>query len=137
MTKKILLIALLSLALFACNDDKKQEKALLNEVIKVHDKVMTDDGVVMKNKMKLDAIASLDKTPATKDSVAVYKKLLSNADDTMMDWMNKFNADYTGKSHTEIMDYLNAQKQQVLKIQAQLDTAIAQSNRYLIKNKQK
>jgi len=137
MLKKILLIATAALIITGCSDNKAQEKTLLNEVIKIHDKVMVDDGVVMQNKTKLKALTTNNPTPGVKDSVEMYSKLLNNADDTMMTWMNKFNPDFTGKSHDEVMDYLTKQKAQIIKINAQLDTAISASNVYISKNKTK
>jgi hypothetical protein len=137
MLKKIILIAVTGLILVGCSDNKAQEKALLDEVIKVHDKVMVDDGLVMKNKMQLKGIAASNTTPGVKDSVALYSKLLDDADDSMMTWMNKFNPDFTGKSHSDVMDYLNKQKAQIGKINSQLDSAIAVSNNYITKNKAK
>ena len=136
MFKKTLLIAAVTgFALSGCADNKVQEKALLDSVIKVHDKVMMDDGVVMKNKMLLKGIASKDSAAAVKDSSEYYSKLLGDADDSMMTWMNKFNPDFTGKSHSEAMDYLHKQKEQITKISLQLDSAITASNNYIKKAK--
>lgn len=128
---------LATIALFSCNDNRKQEKALLTDVIKTHDKLMNDDGLIMKNKMKLKALAIKDTSPVVKDSVAAYTKLLDDADDIMMGWMNKFNPDFTGKSHEEIMTYLGQQKAQILKIDGQLKSAVKASDTYLIKVNQK
>jgi len=137
MFKKILLISTLALIISSCSDDKAKEKALLNEVIKIHDKVMVDDGIVMQNKTKLKALTTNNPAPGIKDSVELYSKLLDNADDSMMTWMNKFNPDFTGKSHGEVMDYLTKQKAQIIKINTKLDSAIAASNTYISKNKVK
>jgi len=108
MNKKTLLVAFLALALFGCNDDKKQETALLDSITTVHDKIMADDGVIMNKKMQLKGIAAKDNSK--KDSVAAYTKTLSDADDVMMNWMNKFNPVFSGKSHQQIMDYLHQQQ---------------------------
>jgi hypothetical protein len=133
--KKTLLIALLGLIISSCNDNKTREKSLLNEVIKTHDKLMADDGAIMKNKMQLKTLAKSDTT--IKDSVAVYSKTLDNADDAMMTWMNKFNPDFTGKSHEQIMTYLNTQKVQILKLDSQINNAVKASNNYILKVKGK
>jgi len=89
--KRILICVALAILAAGCSDDKNQEKLLLDTVIKTHDKLMADDGVIMKNKMALKPFAS---APATKDSVAIYTKTLSDADDAMMGWMNKFSPDF-------------------------------------------
>jgi len=130
--KTILFAALLGLLISSCGDDKASEKALLDEVIKTHDKLMADDGVIMKNKTALKSL-----TTADKDSVAAYNKLLDNADDAMMNWMNKFSPDFTGKSHEQVMTYLNGQKAEILKLDSQINKAITQSNTYITKAKGK
>jgi hypothetical protein len=133
MTKKIFIPLLACAALFGCNDDKKQEQTLLNDVIKTHDKLMVDDGAIMKNKMLLKAIPATD----AKDSVVFYTKSLDDADNAMMGWMNKFNPDFTGKTHKEIIDYLTTQKVEIAKIDSQINVTLAKSNSYLSKNKTK
>ena len=132
--KRILICVALAILAAGCSDDKNQEKLLLDTVIKTHDKLMADDGVIMKNKMALKPFAS---APATKDSVAIYTKTLSDADDAMMGWMNKFSPDFTGKSHEQIMTYLHSQKAQILKLDSQINGAVKASNQYLTKIKTK
>jgi hypothetical protein len=133
MTKKLFIPLFACIALFGCNDDKKQEQALLNDVIKTHDKLMVDDGAIMKNKMLLKAIAPTD----AKDSVVFYTKSLDDADNAMMSWMNKFSPDFTGKTHEQIITYLTMQKAEILKIDSQINITLAKSNSYISKNKTK
>jgi hypothetical protein len=133
MNKKTLLIAIFALALFGCNDDKKQETTLLDSVKAVHDKIMADDGVIMNKKMQLKSIVAKD--ASKQDSVAAYTKILGDADDVMMNWMNKFNPVFSGKSHQQIMDYLHQQQAELLKINLTLDSAIKVSNNYISKTK--
>ncbi|WP_179414020.1 hypothetical protein HDF19_17295 [Mucilaginibacter sp. E4BP6] len=135
MTKKLFIPLLACVALFGCNDDKKQEQALLNDVIKTHDKLMADDGAIMKSKMQLKMIATGN--AAAKDSVAVYSKSLDDADGSMMNWMNKFSPDFTGKTHEQVMTYLNNQKAEIAKIDSQITVTLAKSNSYISKNKMK
>ncbi|WP_461452591.1 hypothetical protein [Mucilaginibacter sp.] len=137
MTKKLFIPLLACIALLGCNNDKDQEKALLNDVIKTHDKLMTNDGAIMKNKMQLKSIAAKDASAAVKDSVAAYSKLLNDADNSMMMWMDKFNPDFTGKTHQQIMSYLNTQKAEVVKLDTTMVIAIAVSNNYINKAKTK
>jgi hypothetical protein len=133
MTKKLFIPLLACVALLGCNDDKKQEQTLLNDVIKTHDKLMVDDGVIMKNKMLLKAMPVTD----AKDSVVFYTKSLDDADNSMMNWMNKFNPDFTGKTHEQVMTYLNTQRVEIAKIDSQINVTLAKSNSYLSKNKAK
>lgn len=135
MMRKTIVVLFASVILFGCNDDKKQETALLNDVIKTHDKLMADDDAIMKNKMELKSLAN--SKAAIKDSVAVYSKNLDDADNMMMAWMSKFSPDFTGKTHAQIMSYLSSQKTQILKLDTQINNAIAASNKYLLKVKVK
>jgi len=132
--KKTIIAALTCLALFGCTDNKKQEKALLDSVISVHDKVMGKDEQLMKNKMKLDTLL---KSKLTGDTAAEKEQLmglsiqLTNAEDAMEKWMQKFEPDPKGKSHQEIMDYYSNQKVQVTAIDSALNAAINASGSYL------
>ncbi len=135
MMRKTIVTLFAGFVLFGCNNDKKQETALLNDVIKTHDKLMADDDAIMKNKMALKSLAKSDAT--IKDSVAVYSKTLDDADNAMMAWMNKFSPDFTGKTHEQVMAYLNSQKTQILKLDTQINDAIATSNKYISKVKAK
>lgn len=130
--KKYIGIALSLAILLGCADNKKQEKLLLDSVIAVHDKVMTNDEHLMKNKMLLDSI--IKNVPA-KDSAKVYLKLVDDADNAMSDWMHKFDVENRGKSHQEIIDYLNDQKKKISAIDVQISKAINESEKYLNQNK--
>jgi uncharacterized lipoprotein NlpE involved in copper resistance len=134
--KKIVIAVFIGFTLLGCTDKKAQEKTFLDEVIKVHDKVMDADEQLMKNKMQLDTLVK--NSPASeKDSAVIYVKLLNNAENSMEDWMHKFNPDQTGKSHDETMAYLGSQKKQIMTIDSQLNAAINKSNKYLLKVKSK
>ncbi|WP_426588365.1 hypothetical protein [Mucilaginibacter sp. R-33] len=117
--------------LLGCTDTKKQEKDLLNQVIAVHDKVMANDEQLMKNKMLLDSLIKKNAPNVNKDSAQVYLKLVDDADNAMSDWMHKFDAENKGKSHQEIMDYLEAQKKLISKIDTQITIAVAGSTKYI------
>ena len=49
--RNLLIATFIALILSACADEKKQEKDLLDDLLKVHDKVMGNDDALMKNKM--------------------------------------------------------------------------------------
>jgi len=133
--KRILFFVALAIIATGCSADKDQEKLLLDTVIKTHDKLMADDGAIMKNKMSLKAFAN--PSSDIQDSITYYNKLLGNADDAMMNWMNKFSPDFTGKTHEQIMAYLNDQKAQVLKLDSQINNAVSSSNKFIQKVKTK
>jgi hypothetical protein len=134
LTKLIMAVAASVSILSACTDTKKQEKDALNEVIKVHDEAMAKSEEAIKNKMLLD---SLTKVSALKDTTkaTVVINNLSTADKAMEDWMHQFNADYTGKAHEEIMQYLADQKKKVVQVNNHLSAVVSQSNQFLATQK--
>jgi len=134
MNKLFYSVILISLVLSACNDGKKEEKALQQEVLNIHEKVMADDEKAMVNKMKLDTMLQQAKTLKT-DSTAIksIRTKLMFADDAMSFWMSKFNPDYSGKSHDEIMKYLTDQRLKVKRIDSLLVSANGETTDYLQK----
>jgi hypothetical protein len=56
---------------------------------------------------------------------------VDDADNAMSDWMHKFDAENKGKSHQEIMDYLEAQKKLISKIDTQINVAVTGSTKYI------
>jgi hypothetical protein len=129
--KKIFLFAFVVLALSACKDPKAEEKAILNDVIKIHDKVMGNDEQLIQNKMKLDTLL---KEAKNKEAVTMIKQLINQstaADSLMENWMNKFDPDQKGRSHDEVMKYLAAQKTQVKLVDSLLKKAVNETNQYL------
>lgn len=129
--RKTFLAAFVVLALSACKDSKDDEKVILNDVIKIHDKVMNNDEQLMKNKMKLDTLLRSATDTSKKAQIKLLSTKLVSADSTMENWMQKFDPVQKGKSHTEIMAYLAGQKKQVLAIDAQLILAVKESSAYL------
>jgi hypothetical protein len=130
--KKILLAAFISLALGACSDTKKQEKDLLDNILKEHDKVMGNDEALMKNKTQLDSLLKLPaKDTAEKVNMKALDTKLVAAEEAMETWMHKFEPDVTGKSHDVIIKYYNEQKRGIMSVDSQMNVAITESNKYL------
>jgi hypothetical protein len=125
--KKYILTLVTAFVLFGCADTKKQEKLLLDSVIAIHDKVMSSDEQLMKNKMLLDSLIKNNPN----DSAKVYLKQVDDADNAMSDWMHKFDAENKGKSHQQIIDYLTDQKKRITDIDSLINTAVSSSNKYL------
>ncbi|WP_304062510.1 hypothetical protein [Pedobacter glucosidilyticus] len=126
------------LSIFACNNDKEEQQKLQKVVIDKHDVLMAKMDSLTENQLRLDSITlkykkikvenpSLDiNTLIAKIDSA--KNLLNNADDAMMNWMQQFNPDYTGKSSTEIFDYLRNQEQKIDSVKTLFDKSLAHSN---------
>lgn len=132
--KLLTLIACFGLLLSACTDTKKQEKDLLKEVIEIHDEAMAKSEQAIKSKMQLDSMAKSDNSLEQPEINKVINDL-TTADKGMEDWMHQFNADNTGKSHEEIMQYLADQKKKVAQVNNQLSTAVSQSTQYISTHK--
>jgi hypothetical protein len=132
--KLITLIACFGLLSMACTDTKKQEKDLLKDVIEIHDEAMAKSEQAIKSKMQLDSMAKSDNSLKQPEINKVINDL-TTADKKMEDWMHQFNADNTGKSHEEIMQYLADQRKKVAQVNNQLSTAVSQSTQYISTHK--
>jgi hypothetical protein len=132
--KKLLITAFIGSVLTGCSDKKAQKEAALDGVIQVHNKVMSADEHLMKNKMALDTLITKDSS-AAKDTAILLRAKLAAADSSMEIWMHKFDPDYKGKTDDETLNYLNDQKKQVTAIDSQINAAIKQSDTYLQKVK--
>ncbi|RYY07265.1 MAG: hypothetical protein EOP43_03770 [Sphingobacteriaceae bacterium] len=144
-TKLYLLMLIIFLA--ACKDPQKEEKILENQVMDLHEKVMADGETALQNKMKMDTLIlkkdsvktvfpNLDTSAENKNMRNLSQQILK-ADDKMSDWMHNYNPDFSGKSHQQIIDYLEQQKNQVTQISGQYKAVIAASNQYLLKFKKR
>ena len=128
--KKLFIAAIASLIFIACNDGKKQEKALLDDVIKLHDKVMGNDYQLMRNKMKIDTLLITAPAPQKTELTQLSANLIVT-EAAMENWMQKFDPEQKGKSHEEIVAYLNSQKKQIAIIDSQMNLAINKSSQYI------
>jgi hypothetical protein len=130
--KKQSIILLAGLALTACSDNKKHEKELLNNILKVHDKVMGKDEALMKNKIMLDSLLKLPaKDTAEKTNMKAIELKLKAAEEAMENWMQKFDPDVTNKPHDEIVKYYNDQKKAITSVDSLMNAAVDESTKYL------
>ena len=129
--KKLIIAAFAVFALSACNDGKDQEKALQDEVIKIHDKVMGDDNRLMDNKMKIDTLLTTTTDTAQKAALTHLNAELLVAEQAMENWMQKFDPEQANKSSDEKVAYLTDQKKQIMTIDSLMNTAINKSTEYL------
>jgi hypothetical protein len=134
--KKTVIAIFIGIALFGCYDNKAQKDAALDEVIKVHNKVMSADEKLMRNKLMLDTLLQKSDLPG-KDTAATLRTNLILADSAMETWMHKFDPDYKGKSDDETIAYMYAQKKQITSIDSQLNKSIIESDKFLSKIKAK
>ncbi|MFD2146930.1 hypothetical protein [Mucilaginibacter antarcticus] len=108
--KKILIATTICLAFTACTNPKAEEKVALDEVIKVHDKVMGREDQLMHNKMKLDTLFGEAQNDEAKARIKKLTASLAKADAAMSDWMQNFEPAPEGKNHEQLMNYFADQK---------------------------
>ena len=129
---KLGITAIIGFTFIACTDSKKQEKDLLDDLLKVHDRVMGNDDALMKNKMRLDSLLKLPaKDSAEKVNIKAMDLKLQAAEEAMETWMHKFEPDVTGKSHEDVMKYYNDQKKQIMAVDSEMTVALSESDVYL------
>ncbi len=122
-------IAMLCLvtAMFISCKTEPDAKAVRQEVLNIHDKLMIDGEKVIKNKMKLDTLLVSDQIKLSPDSALQMQKIsdlitrLNAADEKMMDWMHFFKDDFKGKTEQEDLSYY---KSEMVKIRAVEDSYI-------------
>jgi PBP1b-binding outer membrane lipoprotein LpoB len=134
--KKISIALLTAFILSGCGDKRAEQKAILGDVLKIHEKVMSDDEQLTKNKMQLDTIIKESKLPKL-DSAKLLSVKLAAADSLMDKWMHDFEPDQTKKSTEDAVAYMKAQKKQIMAIDSELSAVVKESNQYLIKVKSK
>jgi hypothetical protein len=122
--------------LSGCEDKRAEKKAILDSVLKVHDKVMAADGELNDNKMKMDTLVKQGNLTA-KDSGFMLREKLIVADSVMYKWMNNFDIDQKDKSDDESIVYMRTQKKLIIAIDSQLNAANDEAKKYLSKTKKK
>lgn len=138
-------MAMALVALAAACSQNKDYKAERDEVMKFHDIVMQDQGVVVGNQMKLDSLMKdlkglkklkpdLDTLKEKKEMVGLIAKLAA-ADEEMNAWMHQFEPDVTGKSNDVAVKYFQKEKVKIAKIDSLYKQEIKISNDYLTKLK--
>ena len=122
--------------LSGCAGKNADEKAILDDILKTHDKVMANDEQLTKNKMQIDTLLKQGKLPGN-DSAKIISKRLAIADSVMDKWMHDFEPDQSKKTHDDAVKYMNEQKKQIMAIDTQLNQVVAESSKYLSKIKMK
>lgn len=140
--KKLAGVLVLALMAIACtqNIDYKKER---DEVMKFHDLVMGDQSVIVNNQMKLDTLLKDMKglklkfpdidTLKEKETIKGLLTELTKAEDSMNDWMHKFEPDVTGKSNEESVKYFKAEKVKIEAVDSLYKKEIKSSGEYLSK----
>ncbi|QNK61175.1 hypothetical protein H7F33_11380 [Pedobacter sp. PAMC26386] len=138
--KLFLAVLVLVTGAVACTQTQNY-KTERDEVMKFHDTVMADHGILVNNQMTLDSLlkgmpALKTKFPATdtvKEKVVMKATLdkLNVAEELMNDWMHKFEPDVTGKSNEDAIQYFKAERIKIGKIDSVYKIEIQSSDAYL------
>lgn len=140
--KKILLAIFLIFSFAACNDNESEE-ILQAQIIEIHDELMLKGETIMATKESLTKLTASAQTTnnISLDTEAFYKKTnalnysLTKADEAMMKWMSNYNPDFGTKNHNQIMEYLNKQKNDLIKVQTQTNLALKNSADFIAQYK--
>ncbi|NII82838.1 MULTISPECIES: hypothetical protein [unclassified Pedobacter] len=122
----IAMLCFITVLFISCKTEP-DAKAVRQEVLNIHDKLMIDGEKVIKNKMKLDTLLVSDQIKLSPDSTKQKQKIsdlitrLNAADEKMMDWMHFFKDDFKGKTEQEDLEYY---KTEMIKIRAVEDSYI-------------
>ncbi|GAB4131043.1 MAG: hypothetical protein OHK0045_17700 [Raineya sp.] len=97
----------------------KENQALYEEVMKIHDEVMPKQSIIAKYRDTLDL--ELKEEKIQKDTLVLNKyrqirEQLNYAYQAMNIWMQEFEVEYEGKSEEEIKKYLEKEKDKISKI---------------------
>lgn len=140
--KKLVGAMLLAITAVACTQpvDYKKER---DAVMKFHDVVMGDHSMIVNYQMKLDTIqqnmaALKTKHPEIdtlkeKETITALLKDLAAAEDSMNDWMHKFEPDITGKSNEEAIQYFQKEKAKIVAVDSLYKKEIKSSEDYFSK----
>ena len=105
---------------YSCSEENKVEK-LKDEVMAIHDEVMPEMGSLMKLKNQLnEKLVYFDS--ADKKFSEINKAIhdLEVADEEMMDWMRNYKDPQLDMEETEALNYLNSQKDSIIKVRKQI-----------------
>lgn len=130
---------------FASCKQQADYKASRDEVIKVHDVVMADQGKVVDQQLKLgDMLKNLSAIKASnpqidtikeKDSIILVRDRLNVAEEAMNTWMHEFEPDVSGKSNEEAIAYFEAEKLKIQKVDTLFKAELKRAEAYLSKFK--
>ncbi|WP_316820904.1 hypothetical protein [Pedobacter gandavensis] len=142
--KRIFGAVLLAVTAIACTQpaDYKKER---DEVMKFHDVVMGDHSTLVNYQMKLDTLQQnmadlktkfpeID-TLKEKENIQLLLKELTAAEDSMNDWMHKFEPDISGKSNEEAIRYFQNEKAKIVAVDSLYKKEIKSSEIYFNKFK--
>ena len=107
----------------------KQDNALYDEVMYIHDDVMPKMRDIHSNKKLLQSQLDTIQNDSLRTTILNQLSQLKKADDAMMDWMADFSVDNMDQNQKQT--YLLAQKDSITKVRDLMLSSIADSEKLL------
>lgn len=141
--KRIILVLILgsAITIFSCQNQQQKQDAseankevsseaekehiLYKEVMAIHDEVMPLMGELMAMNKK---IKNKDSSSQKATELVVY---LEEANESMMDWMRKFNPNIDNMTHEETMNYLEEEKKKIVEVREKMLSAQNKASAFL------
>ncbi|WP_422359266.1 hypothetical protein [Reichenbachiella sp.] len=138
--RNLLILLTITAFTFACNSDKKEQQALFEEVMLVHDEVMPKMGnlralsTTLSQKADSLVLDSLIDHSSKVSKMRELSKKLKDANEGMMEWMRQFEQVEEGSPHGEVMQYLIEQRKQIQKVRDDMLNSKDEAEKYLLEN---
>lgn len=140
--KKIIAFFILAIATASCQP-KENAETVKGETMKIHDVVMADHSKIVNNQMKLDTLLNnlptlklKDPTIDTTTEKSKIKAILADlvkAEESMNDWMHKFDAAYKPTEHIDALSYYKHELARISAIDKMYKEELKKSDDYLQK----
>jgi regulator of replication initiation timing len=133
LTTRSLVLIILPLVL-ACTDQKKEaQDRLFDEVMAIHDSIMPAMRDITNLQKEVKArLDELDSTAQIEENrLQMERQRLDSAHNAMMEWMRAFEKDFEGKTHEEVMEYLENQKERIQGVEQMMEESISQTQEFL------
>jgi len=133
-----LMILVFASVFLSCKSERNY-KDVRQQVIDVHNKVMTDGEQAEKYRIMLEKLSKiqlqissdqhmLGDTASRRNKISVLIGKLTKADQNMLDWMQRFQPDIEGKSNSEAVKYFEEEMVKIKKLDAQYQVALKEAN---------
>lgn len=143
-TNPILPLAVLYIiVMFQACKQQPDYKAIRQQVVSVHDSIMSEDGKLMADQSMLKSmitpvsLAELKKDNNITDTAAEKMRAmalihrLDSISNAMSDWMSRFNPDVQGKNAQQATEYFSAEKIKVSRLDSSYKALLKISTDYL------
>lgn len=143
MNTKLMTFLFLSLAFTACNQDGERVKETEDEVMAIHDEVMSKMQDIMNLKKKLSAklleLDSLQQEGVSSTTLAEQRvkaldlsRDLNIADSLMMDWMYQYRGDSAKALPTgDALGYFRLEKDKIMDVQKRTNQSLEAAREFL------